>query len=75
MEMVSGNAGDPNLTLETVLNTYEQVDGCVDNDVIANKFASYFDSLCKHNNSSRTNALYTEYIDTRQGSINQSIFV
>jgi hypothetical protein len=47
--------------------TYEQADGCVDNDVTANKFASHFDDLYKYNNSSRASSLYTEYIDTRQG--------
>jgi hypothetical protein len=46
--------------------TYEQIDGCVDNDVIANNCASHFDDLYKNTNSSRANPLYAEYIDTCQ---------
>ena len=47
--------------------TYNQVDGCVDNNLIAKKFARHFDNLYKQTNSSRVNALHTEYINSRQG--------
>ena len=46
-------------------NKCQQVDGCVDSDIIANKFAQHFSQAYTSTDPSRANSLKTEYLQRR----------
>jgi len=47
-------------------NNCQQVDGCVDNEVIADKFRCYFINTYKANNDGRANELHNTYLSMRE---------
>jgi len=47
-------------------NNCQQVDGCVDNEVIADKFRCYFMNTYKANNDGRANELQNTYLSMRE---------
>jgi len=43
------------------VNNCVEVEGCVDSDIIVDKFASHFCHLHTHNNAAKAKELYDEY--------------
>jgi len=47
-------------------NNCQQVEGCVDNEIIADKFCCYFMNTYNANNASRANELENAYFSMRE---------
>ena len=68
--LLFGNAGNQNLTLE--INA--EVDGCVDVDAIAEKFATYFEKCYSCNKVKQKTSLESEYSRLRHLRANYAGF-